>query len=173
MTHGHANDSEGVISSFTQQRLDKALQIKQQQPQAMLIASGGLGYFNQTDIPHAAHIRHYLQSKGIDKTEIIQFDTPQHTVDEIICLRDLLVPCNNPECWVISSDFHMARVEFICRCLIKNAILDFISASSKGSDQAARQRAIEHEKVSFGRLKQQKGVVLEGILWPDSSENIE
>ena len=114
--HGHANDTHGNLSVFTQQRIDCADDLQQHRPNTIMIASGGTGHFNQTSTPHAHYIRDCWLEMGIARNRIVTFDTPQHTVDEIQCLKSWCLAHGSTSGWIISSDFHIDRIDFICQC---------------------------------------------------------
>ena len=163
--HGHANDTHGNLSVFTQQRIDCADDLQQHQPNTIMIASGGTGHFNQTSTPHAHYIRDCWLEMGIARNRIVTFDTPQHTVDEIQCLKSWCLAHGSTSGWIISSDFHIDRIDFICQRLLKGLSISLIRVDSKSADPALRQRAITHEQKRLDQLKQQGGVLIDNKLF--------
>lgn len=105
-------------------RLDQALILALDNPNAKIVVSGGQGIDEPTT--EATAMEKYLVDYGIDKDRIIKEDKATSTYENLLYVKNLNVIDDNDSVVVISSDFHLFRINF----LLKRLDLEFMVAPS-------------------------------------------
>jgi uncharacterized SAM-binding protein YcdF (DUF218 family) len=97
------------VTHMLSYRLDKAAQYSENNPQAIIVVSGGQG--PQEDITEALAMERYLIDKGIPKEKIIKEEVSTSTYENLLFSKELLdVLFEEPyETVVITNDFHIYR----------------------------------------------------------------
>ena len=97
-------------------RLDKAVALYKQLPNAVIVPSGGVDR-NET-ISEAAAMSNYMQARGVPAQAIAIEDKSRSTYENFIFTKALLKARglgDNPAVLVVSSDFHLLRASFIAQ----------------------------------------------------------
>jgi uncharacterized SAM-binding protein YcdF (DUF218 family) len=123
-----------------QERLDYSLPILQQ-TDVPIIVSGGQGPNEET---YEAYVmRDYLVDHGIDETRIIVENQATSTYENLVYSFELMT-IENPNILVISSDYHMFRVNMLCNRL------DYY-CSEGGSETSSEANPLRREVVAVGK----------------------
>ena len=106
-----------TISSILKSRLDAALVFLEANPSAKVVVSGGQG--PGEDVTEAAAMYEYLVDKGVEPDRILQEDQAHNTRENLENSKALLQAAGERgDRFVgITSEFHLARAEFIAATL--------------------------------------------------------
>lgn len=151
-TLGAPNDDEGNLSQTALDRLNCTLRIYNSDPDIKIICTGGFGeHFNRTALPHAKHAQHYLINNGIKQESLSEIIESKNTFDDLSFAKSLIEKYKPDSVIIISSDFHMERVEKICNKIgwFSNCI--FIGATSS-VDEITLEKLKDHEKTAIEKL---------------------
>lgn len=101
---------EGIRPSRTlNKRLNKAIELFNINPEAIIIASGGKG--SNEKISEAEAMKIYLIEKGIPEQSIILEDKSTNTYENLMFSKEKIkdIKKKDPQIAVVSSDFHIYR----------------------------------------------------------------
>lgn len=104
----------GIPSLSLKYRLDAAVDYLNQYPHVRVILSGGQG--SDEPMSEADFMYAYLVEKGINKERLIREGASTSTYENLLFSKELL-PQNATSITIISSDFHLARAQFIAEQL--------------------------------------------------------
>ena len=96
------------------QRIDKALETAQQNPDLTLILSGGQG--RGEEISEAQCMWNELTKAGVDENRLILEDKSTSTRENLV-FSDRLCGCAKKTCGILSNDFHLYRALKLARKL--------------------------------------------------------
>ena len=156
---GSPNSPEGELFPMAKKRLDKCYQeyLFNEYP---IILTGGFGvHFNTSIHPHHHLAKEYLIQKGVDNQDIIAFLDSTNSVRDATMLLPVLA--NNPikHLIIITSDYHVERVEFIFKSVLAEKVsLFFIAVDSEGVAPEILEKLTAHEKVALEGLRK-NGVI--------------
>ncbi len=97
------------ISTTLKLRLDKAAEYAKENPETILILSGGLS--DDSEHPESYYMYHYLKEIGVSEERMIQESEAQNTVENIAYSK--LLAREGSKIGIISSNFHLFRAELI------------------------------------------------------------
>jgi uncharacterized SAM-binding protein YcdF (DUF218 family) len=169
---GSPNSDDGILSEMGRGRLNQGLrlfaELKQQGWKFLL--TGGFGeHFNQTEHPHAFYAKQYLLACGVEESQIVDFALSRNTVDDALQARAIVDKLGVASLLIVSSDFHMPRVEFIFNRVFPDKTLRFIGApylqSCVPEDQV---RLAAHEDRELTSLRESGRSIVGGALSIDS-----
>ena len=100
---------QGEIRQTLQRRLDQALAYHAQNPNAMILVTGGTGFGEE--IPEARAMANYLVNHGVPQMQILIEDMAYSTYTNMSYSSKILgeIFDTPPRAVVITSDFHMFR----------------------------------------------------------------
>lgn len=101
-------------SILLQDRLDKALDYWEDNPDITIVVSGGQG--PDEHITEAQAMYDYLVESGVDGEQIIQEDRSHNTIQNLTCTKELLEEEGydiNTDMIVVSNGFHLTRVRML------------------------------------------------------------
>ena len=100
-------------SSMLRTRLDAALELLNENPQAVCVVSGGQG--RGESISEAEAMRRYLAANGIAESRILCEDKSTSTDENFAFSAELISPLNvsGSELAIVTSDFHQFRADII------------------------------------------------------------
>ncbi|MDK1287635.1 YdcF family protein [Pseudoalteromonas umbrosa] len=151
---GHKNDNQGNLSPLSIARCELALDIFKQQQNARLICTGGYGdNFNQTAIAHSNINKQYLISKGIQAEHFLPSALSRFTIEDATLSYPVLKQLNSPQVDIISSDFHIPRVQLIFDKVMPSISKNYLSAPSPISVQELS-KLKKHEVFAIKRDKE-------------------
>ncbi|MCF0134713.1 MAG: YdcF family protein [Blautia sp.] len=93
-------------SKALMKRLQKALEFYKENPDVLLILSGGMG--DGEDITEAECMRRYLVQNGVDEKHLILEENSTTTKENLI-FSDRITGCAEHKTAIVSNDFHIAR----------------------------------------------------------------
>lgn len=101
--------SQGHISQSLKGRLDTALEYWEENPETLVVVSGGQGADEPTT--EAQAMAEYLTSEGMDSSKIIEEDQATSTYENFLYSKALLEPVfgEDGQYVYITSDFHVYR----------------------------------------------------------------
>lgn len=100
-----------------------------------------------------------FNSKGVDNQDIIAFLNSTNTVQDATMLLPILVQYPIEYLTVITSDYHVERVEFIFQSVLKDKIpVTYTGIDSEGIDPEILDNLIAHETLALEGLRK-NGVV--------------
>lgn len=109
---------QGDTPSLTlRKRLERTLEWMQEQPEAVVIVSGGQG--TDERYTEAAVMADYLVAHGADPARIIQESRASNTRENLLFSAELAAArgLDTSRVLIVTSDFHMCRAKYIARTL--------------------------------------------------------
>ncbi|MGL5006758.1 MAG: ElyC/SanA/YdcF family protein [Plesiomonas sp.] len=103
---GYALNPDGSMHDILIKRLEKALELTNQSPQALVIVTGGVPHNNQTE---ADLMQKWLVQKGVDAKRIVQDNYATSTVENALYSRYALTQHRIKQAVVLSSGSHVRR----------------------------------------------------------------
>ena len=156
---GSPNTPEGELLQMAKKRLDRCYQeyLSNQYP---IILTGGFGlHFNTSIYPHHHLAKEYLIQKGADNQDIIAFLDSTNSVQDATMLLPVLSENPFKHLNIITSDYHVERVEFIFKSVLADRVsLSFMGVDSEGVTPEILEKLIAHEKAALEGLRQ-NGVI--------------
>ena len=156
---GSPNTPEGELLPMAKKRLGKCYQeyLSNQYP---IILTVGFGpHFNTSIHPHHHLAKEYLIQEGVDYQDIIAFLDSTNSVQDATMLLPVLMENPFKHLKIITSDYHVERVEFIFKSVLAEKVsLSFIGVDSEGVAPEILEKLIAHEKVALEGLRK-NGVI--------------
>jgi hypothetical protein len=160
---GAPNASDGNLSSVSLSRIDAAIAKQRQEPDSVIVATGGFGaHFNSTETPHREYVHRRLEAEGavIDRAEAGDL-LSSNTVEDIGLIVAFTESRSVDEYCIVTSQFHAARCHFIIDCLAAKHTVEVLAADDP---LTLPLEAREHEDRSLRQLSAQGGVVVGTVL---------
>lgn len=158
---GSPNDQEGRLSSLAIERCEQALIEHKRRPDAYILPTGGWGaHFNTTEHPHAYYLRQFFIASGVCERQILECAESANTIEDAKLTKPIVERHGISELIVVTSDFHVARAEFLFRREFHDVALLFSPAKTH-LPEADLRHLKHHEEKALARLKAE----------PDSSAN--
>lgn len=150
---GASNEANGKLSQMAIDRLECAYSVYTNNSSVRFLCTGGLGeHFNTTITIHAEYLQQWLLFKGVRNEEFLPHITSSNTYEDIQGLSDVINCISNDLLIVVTSDFHIQRVQILYEMLICHENVIFIPATSKLTDSELLTR-IAHEEKAIQLLK--------------------
>jgi uncharacterized SAM-binding protein YcdF (DUF218 family) len=162
---GSPNSVDGVLSSISVKRIEKAIALQKANPDIVLMATGGFGsHFNTSTIPHRELLHQYL----LQQDAVINPGSPDdllssNTVQDAIMILQFSNSRGLEKIGVVTSKFHMARCRYIFECLTETDFIEYFAADDPSSLSSEINR---HESTALARLQAQGGVIIDDVLYP-------
>ena len=156
---GSPNSHEGELFPMAKKRLDKCYD-EYLSHKYSIILTGGFGvHFNTSTHPHHHWAKQYLINQGIDSQDIIACLDSANTVQDATMLIPILAQNFIEHLIIITSDYHLERVEFIFKSVLaEKASLTYIGVDSEGIDPEILDKLIAHEALALEGLRK-NGVI--------------
>ncbi|GJJ80651.1 transporter [Pasteurella canis] len=106
ITLGYALELDGSMNKILVERLEKTLEIANQNPHALIIVTGGVPKNNQTE---GKLMKQWLIEKGVNANRIYADDYARSTVENALFSRYALAKHNIKQAVLISSGSHVRR----------------------------------------------------------------
>ena len=165
---GSPNDEKGNLSEMGRGRVQLGYQKYQEHRAAgwRILLTGGFGeHFNTTAKPNAYYAQQILLGLGVPETDIVDFALSRNTVDDALQARKIVEESRCSSLVVVSSDFHIPRVEFVFRSVFPDRLLTFAGAAYLESRQTEdRERLIAHETRELASLRERGESIVGGAL---------
>lgn len=105
----------GEPSMLLQDRLETALDYLEEDPDILVVVSGGQG--SNEPVSEAACMAGWLEEKGISEDQIFQEDQSSNTKENLIFSKDLLaregIDVGETDVLVVSNGFHLTRARML------------------------------------------------------------
>jgi uncharacterized SAM-binding protein YcdF (DUF218 family) len=175
---GSPNDDQGNLSEMGLGRIELASQkYRELGPLGWkILLTGGFGeHFNRSSSPHAHFGKQFLLTKGVPATDCVEFALSRNTVDDALQSRPIVERYDCPALLIVSSDFHIPRVEFVFRSVFADRSLTFAAAPYIDSrPPEERERLSAHEQRELANLRERGESIVGGALsvnsWRTSRE---
>jgi uncharacterized SAM-binding protein YcdF (DUF218 family) len=104
------------LDPLTIGRLDWAIRVLDGTARGRLALTGGFGpHFNRSARPHAEYCRDYVVHRGVPRERVLGLIESRNTEEDARLLRSLIESAAVRQIRLVTSDFHMARSEWIFR----------------------------------------------------------
>jgi uncharacterized SAM-binding protein YcdF (DUF218 family) len=161
MILGSPNTDDGRLYDVAVSRCKLALVEFEKNPAAKFLLTGGYGaHFNRSSKPHAAYLEEYLIQAGVKRDSILEYAKSANTIEDAALSKPIIKKYQAPNLKIITSDYHLARAEYIFREIYRDLDLNltFLAAPSdeEGSELNIKELK-KHETNALQKL-QQKGI---------------
>jgi len=149
---GSPNFPDGTLGPIALDRLQGCLTIFDP-IQHKILCTGGFGaHFNTSPIAHANYLKNFLIEKGVPPTAFLPLVFSSNTVEDAVMSLSILKHYEFKDLLIITSEYHLARVEFIFTEILKDFVLNFKTVKHHSIDDLL-EPLIQHEKVAMEQLK--------------------
>lgn len=153
---GAPNDDRGQLLPAARARCDTAYSHYLADPTQKIFCTGGFGPgFNRTERLHAAYAKAYLMAKGVPESAIAALVPSRFTIEDATLSWQILKEIGLPieQVTVITSDFHLPRVQMIFTHIFVGIELRFVGVETS-VDAAELARLVAHEQIAMERDRQ-------------------
>lgn len=124
---GAQNDASGRLSATALARARTALAEYHRRSGSKLLPTGGYGiHFNTTGRPHAYYVAQFLISRGVPRTDILEFAESSNTLEDAILSKRILERYALESVTVVTSDFHMPRAWLLFQKILPSQTIEFV-----------------------------------------------
>lgn len=128
---GNKNDAKGNLSRIAKSRCDLAVQLLQEDEDLLVLPTGTFGlHFNLAERAHGVYLANYLIAKGISPDRILPYTNSSNTLEDALCARRRVIDLHATRTLVVTSDFHMRRVQYIFEQVFQGLKIEFHEARS-------------------------------------------
>lgn len=126
---GGPNSSSGKLSDISISRLNDC--INRYQKGNLILCTGGWGqHFNTATHSHATFAKQYLIKKGLSEECFLDFALSGNTVDDAVKIKPIISKLGETSLTIITSDYHLKRVQLIFNEILEHYVMDFIGVNS-------------------------------------------
>jgi len=141
---GSPNSSLGELSSISKSRLDNCL--SRYEKGKLVLCTGGWGaHFNTSPESHAAYAKKYLAVNGIREEDFLDSALSSNSVEDAVKVKEILNKFNDHKLIIITSDYHLERVQLIFNEILTGCKMEFAGVEST-MDELKFQKLVQHEK---------------------------
>lgn len=141
---GSPNSPNGELSTISKSRLDFCANIYEEGN--LILCTGGWGeHFNTSSRAHAVYAKNFLIKKGCLETDFLSAALSQNTVDDAIKIKEILSKIDKLKLAVITSDYHLDRVQLIFSEILNKFKIRYLGVKSN-LVKIQLQHLIKHEK---------------------------
>jgi uncharacterized SAM-binding protein YcdF (DUF218 family) len=178
---GSPNDAAGNLSEIGQGRVRLGFETYRNLAAQgyRLLLTGGYGeHFNTTPQPNAYYAQRLLLDMGVPAEHILEFAESRNTVDDALKSRPIVDKYGGHHLIIVSSDFHLGRVQFVFERVFLDKRVEFLGAPYLESRAAEeRERLVAHEARELKSLQERGESIVGGALrldsWKRSVKSIE
>ncbi len=153
---GAPNDDAGNLSSIALERCRRALTEYRAAPGWAVLPTGGFGdHFNRSPEPHAHLTRRWLRARGVPARDVLEPVLSRFTVEDAALSKPVVERYGVRQVRVVTSDFHVARAEFIFEAAFSGKALTFSGSRTRLSRRELG-RLLEHEQAALARLSRER-----------------
>ena len=157
---GAPNDDDGQLSRMAHGRVALGYQLYRERQAAgwRLLLTGGFGaHFNRTALPHAAYLQQWLLAHGVPPDDMVEFALSRHTGEDARLALPIVERLGVRQLLVVTSDFHLARAEFIFRSVFPTYGIELVGAPYLPTCSSTEQAGlIAHEARRLASLRESK-----------------
>ncbi len=147
---GGPNEPDGTLSVIAKSRSDAAFAQYCKYQNARILCMGGFGSFNISPYPHAELSKRYLISLGVPANCFLDNALSRFTFEDATLSKPILVAADIDKVILVSSDFHLNRVQYVFRHVIPHMSLDCVPAVTPLSNETLA-KLHAHEKMAMRR----------------------
>ena len=148
---GSPNFPDGTLGPIALDRLQGCLSIFNSQKHKILCTGGFGAHFNTSPVAHANYLKDFLILKGVPSTAFLPLALSSNTVEDAVMSKSILKETDFKDLIIITSEYHVARVEFIFTEILKDFNLNFKAVTHHSIDDVL-EPLIQHEKVAMDQL---------------------
>ena len=148
---GSPNFPDGTLGPIALDRLQGCLSIFNSQKHKILCTGGFGAHFNTSPVAHANYLKDYLIQKGVPSTAFLPLALSSNTVEDAVMSKSILMKTVFKDLIITTSEYHVARVEFIFTEILKDFNLNFKAVAHHSIDDVL-EPLIQHEKVAMDKL---------------------
>ena len=148
---GSPNFPDGTLGPIALDRLQGCLSIFNSQKHKILCTGGFGAHFNTSPVAHANYLKDFLILKGVPSTAFLPLALSSNTVEDAVMSKSILKETDFKDLIIITSEYHVARVEFIFTEILKDFNLNFKAVAHHSIDDVL-EPLIQHEKVAMDKL---------------------
>ena len=149
---GAANSENGELDKRAIERLNACYKLFDKKE--LILCTGGWGnHFNTSKQPHAFYAKDYLIKKGIANSAFLPFALSSNTVEDAVKIKEVLTTIPYQNLIVITSDFHLKRVQLIFAKILKDNTIEYFSVKSSMSKKEAI-TVMKHENKAILEIKE-------------------
>jgi vancomycin permeability regulator SanA len=148
---GSPNFPDGTLGPIALDRLQGCLSIFNSQKHKILCTGGFGAHFNTSPVAHANYLKEFLIQKGVPSTAFLPLALSSNTVEDAVMSKSILEEVEYKDLIIITSEYHVARVEFIFTEILKDFNLNFKAVAHHFIDDVL-EPLIQHEKVAMDKL---------------------
>ena len=148
---GSPNFPDGTLGPIALDRLQGCLSIFNSQKHKILCTGGFGAHFNTSPVAHANYLKDFLILKGVPSTAFLPLALSSNTVEDAVMSKSILMKTVFKDLIITTSEYHVARVEFIFTEILKDFNLNF-KAVAHHSIEDVLEPLIQHEKVAMDKL---------------------
>jgi len=148
---GSPNFPDGTLGPIALDRLQGCLSIFNSQKHKILCTGGFGAHFNTSPVAHANYLKDFLILKGVPSTAFLPLALSSNTVEDAVMSKSILMKTVFKDLIITTSEYHVARVEFIFTEILKDFNLNFKAVAHHSID-GVLEPLIQHEKVAMDQL---------------------
>jgi uncharacterized SAM-binding protein YcdF (DUF218 family) len=148
---GSPNFPDGTLGPIALDRLQGCLGIFDSSKHKILCTGGFGAHFNTSPIAHANYLKNFLIEKGVPPTAFLPLAFSSNTVEDAVMSLSILKDYEFKDLLIITSEYHLARVEFIFTEILKDFVLNFKTVTHHSMDDLL-EPLIQHEKLAMQQL---------------------
>ena len=148
---GSPNFPDGTLGPIALDRLQGCLSIFNSQKHKILCTGGFGAHFNTSPVAHANYLKDFLILKGVPSTAFLPLALSSNTVEDAVMSKSILMKTVFKDLIITTSEYHVARVEFIFTEILKDFNLNFKAVAHHSIDDVL-EPLIQHEKVAMDKL---------------------
>ena len=148
---GSPNFPDGTLGPIALDRLLGCLGIFDPTKHKILCTGGFGAHFNTSPVAHANYLKDFLIQKGVPSTAFLPLALSSNTVEDAVMSKSILKEVEYKNLLILTSEYHLARVEFIFTEILKDFNLSFKAVAHYSIDDVLVP-LIQHEKVAMDQL---------------------
>ena len=148
---GSPNFPDGTLGPIALDRLQGCLSIFNSQKHKILCTGGFGAHFNTSPVAHANYLKDFLVEQGVPSTAFLPLALSSNTVEDAVMSKSILMKTVFKDLIITTSEYHVARVEFIFTEILKDFNLNFKAVAHHSIDDVL-EPLIQHEKVAMDKL---------------------
>jgi len=148
---GSPNFPDGTLGPIALDRLQGCLSIFNSQKHKILCTGGFGAHFNTSPVAHANYLKDFLVEQGVPSTAFLPLALSSNTVEDAVMSKSILMKTVFKDLIITTSEYHVARVEFIFTEILKDFNLNFKAVAHHSID-GVLEPLIQHEKVAMDQL---------------------
>ena len=148
---GSPNFPDGTLGPIALDRLYGCLSVFDSKKYKILCTGGFGAHFNTSPIAHANYLKNFLIEKGVPSTAFLPLALSSNTVEDATMSKSVLTNVAYKDLFIITSEYHVARVKFIFTEILKDFNLNFKAVAHHSIDDVL-EPLIRHEKLAMDQL---------------------